>query len=88
MTHLKIPNPATASASIVAGEPERVDGLGPMSAMPRRYSRDIRALVSLLRCYGKLDPISAARTLQGMAERLAAEVKRDHSACAVDEVAR
>jgi len=91
MTHPNTLNPITSQPPPVAGDHGRVAGLGPISARPstfrtRQYTQDVQVLVGLLRCYGKLDPEAASRTLQGMTERLAAEVKRDHSACAVDEV--
>ena len=84
MTISETLNPATGSPSLVAGEHGRVVGLEPISASPghyrpRQYTQAIRVLVGLLKCYGKLDPEATVRTLREISERLAADIRKDHT---------
>jgi len=96
MTNIKIPNPATGSPSLIAGDHGRVAGLGLSSRRPtmnryvkgQTYGQRIKALLDLLQLYGRLNPGQASRTLEGMTIGLVAEIKRDHPDCAVQEVAQ
>ena len=58
------------------------------SISTNRYKKDVNVLRNLLRCYGKLDPEAAARTLRGLTERLVTEIRQGHPDYAVKEVER
>jgi len=87
---------STASPSLVAGDHGRVAGLGPSSRRPtmNRYvkgqtiNQQIRLLTDLLKTYARLDARAASGTLAELTERLAADIRMNHHASAVEGVPR
>lgn len=52
------------------------------------YRQRVKVLVDLLHLFGRLNPDAATKSVQSMAERLTAEIRQGHPACAVNEVVR